>query len=126
MLLDGLLAARKAVLVDLVLDLVGRVVHVNAGVRVRRAHLRLRALQCGEKFGVQQRGLRVLELHGDVARQPEVRVLVDRARDEARDVGDGAEDLGEGVGEGGRGLDGREVDLADVVSADACVIWLDG
>ena len=103
-------------LVDLILDLRGRVAHVNARVEVRRAHLRLRALQRREELGVQERGLRVLELRGDVAREPEVRVLVDRAWDEARDVGDGAEDLGEGVGEGGCGLDGGEVDLSDVVS----------
>ena len=116
-LLDRLLSAREAVLVDLVLDLRGRVVHVYARVHVRRAHLRLRALERGEELGVQQRGLRVLELHGDVARQPEVRVLVDRTWDEAGDVGLRAEDLREGVGERWCGLDGREVDLADVVSA---------
>lgn len=65
---------------------------------------------------MEERRLGVLELDGDVAREAEVRVLVDRARDEARDVRSGAEDVGEGVGEGGRGLDGREVDLADVVA----------
>ena len=120
MLLDGLLPAREPVLVDLVLDLVRGIVHEYARVDVRRAHLRLWALQRGEELGVDERGLGVLELDGDVAREPEVRVLVDRAGDEAWDVGRAAEDLREGVGEGGRGLDGREVDLADVVAAD---VW---
>ena len=103
-------------LVDLVLDLRGGIVHVDARVDVGRAHLRLRALERGEELGVDERGLRVLELDGDVAREPEVRVLVDCAGDEAGDVGLRAEDLREGVGEGGRGLDGGEVDFSDIVS----------
>ena len=83
MLLLRLLPTREAMLVDLVLDLVRGVVHVYARVDVRRAHLRLRPLQRGEELGVDERGLGVLELDGDVAREPEVRVLVDRAGDEA-------------------------------------------
>ena len=115
MLLDGLLATREAVLVDLVLDLRRRVGHVDARVRVRRAHLRLRALQRREELGVQQCRLRVLQLRRDVSREAEVRILVDRAWDEAWDVRLGAEDLGEGVREGWRGLDGREVDFPNVI-----------
>jgi hypothetical protein len=42
--------------------------------------------------------------------------LVDGAGDQAGDLGGGGEDLGERVGEGGCGLDGDEVDFADVVS----------
>jgi hypothetical protein len=38
--------------VDLILDLIGRVVHVYARVDVGRAHLCLRTLQSGEEFGV--------------------------------------------------------------------------
>ena len=102
--------------VDLVFDLPGCVAHEDARVDVRCAHLRLRALQRGEELGVEERGLGVLELDGDVACETEVRVLVDRARDEARDVGCSAKDVREGVGEGGRGLDGGKVDLADVVT----------
>lgn len=64
----SLLAAREPVLVDLVLDLVRRVRHEYTRVRVRRAHLRLRALQRGEELGVDQRRLRVLELRRDVPR----------------------------------------------------------
>ena len=116
-LLLRLLAAGEPVLVHLVLDLRGRVRHEDARRGVARAHLRLRALQRGEELAVQQRRLRVLELGGDVAREPEVRVLVDRAGDEAGDVRGRAEDLREGVGEGGRGLDRGEVDLPDVVAA---------
>lgn len=102
--------------IDLVLDLRGGVAHVDRRVRVARTHLRLRALERGEELRVQQRRLGVLELLRDVAREPEVGVLVDRAGDQAGDVRRRAEDLREGVGEGGRGLDGGEVDLADVVA----------
>ena len=87
--------------VDLVLDLRGCVAHEDTRVDIRRAHLRLRALKRGEELGVEERGLGVLELDGDVACETEVRVLVDRARDEARDVGCSAKDVREGVGEGG-------------------------
>lgn len=44
MLFLCLLPARESVFVDLVLNLVRRIRHVNARIRVRRAHLRLRAL----------------------------------------------------------------------------------
>jgi hypothetical protein len=115
-LLLRLLSAGEAVLVDLVLDLVRRVRHVDRAVRVARAHLRLRALQRGEELGVHERGLRVLELLRDVTRQPEVRVLVDRARDQARHARVRAEDVRERVRERRRGLDRGEVDLADVVA----------
>lgn len=103
-------------LVDLVLDLRGGVAHEDTRVRVRRAHLRLRALERGEELRVEQCGLLVLELRGDVARESEVRILVDRTGDQAGDVSLRAEDLREGVGERGCGLDGCEVNLADVVS----------
>ena len=103
-------------LIDLILDLIGLVRHEDAAIGVARAHLRLRALQSGEEARVKEGGLGVLELAGDVAREAEVRVLIDCAGDERGDVGRGAEDLREGVGEGGRGLDGDEVDFANVVA----------
>lgn len=115
-LLLRLLPAREPVPVDLVLDLVRRVRHVDARVLVRRAHLRLRALQRREELGVDQRRLGVLELHRDVPRQPEVRVLVDGARDQARQVAARAEDVRERVRERRRGLNRGEVNLADVVA----------
>lgn len=102
-------------LIHLILNLRRLVRHINTTVRVARAHLGLRALQRGEELCMQQRGLGVLELLRDVAREAEVRVLVDRAGDEARDVRGRAENVREGVGERRGGLDGGEVDLADVV-----------
>ena len=63
-----------------------------------------------------ERGLGVLELARDVAREAEVRILINRAGNERGDVGRGAEDLGEGIGEGRRSLDGDEVDFANVVA----------
>lgn len=65
---------------------------------------------------MEQCGLGVLELGRDVAGEAEVRILVDRAGDEAWDVGGSTEDVGEGVGERGCGLDGGEVDLAYIVA----------
>ena len=108
--------ATEPVAVDLVLDLIRRIIHVYARVGVRRAHLGLRALQRGEEFGVQQRRLWVPQLVRDVARQAKIRILVYRARDQAGDVGLCAEDLREGVGKGRRGLDRAKVYLADVVT----------
>lgn len=108
----------EPVAVDLVLDLVGRVVHVYARVDVGRAHLRLRTLQRGEEFRVQQGRLGVPQLLGDVARQAEVGILVDRAWDEGGNVGLCAEDLREGVGKGRRRLNGAKVYLANVITAE--------
>ena len=65
-----------------------------------------------------KRGFWVLQLLGDVARQTEIRILVDRAWDQARDVRHGAEDLGKGVGEGRCRLYRREVNLANVISGN--------
>lgn len=47
-----LTAPAEPMTVDLILDLIGRVVHVYARVDVGRAHLCLRTLQSGEEFGV--------------------------------------------------------------------------
>jgi hypothetical protein len=60
-------------------------------------------------------GFRILQLLGNVACQTEIRILVDRTGDQARDVGHGAENLRERVGEGWCCLDRCEVDLADVI-----------
>lgn len=42
-------------------------------------------------------GFRILQFLGDVAGQTEIRILVYRAGDQARDIGHGTEDLGKGV-----------------------------
>lgn len=97
MLLLRLLASRKPVLVDLVLDLVRCVAHEDTRVRVGRAHLRLRALQCGEELGMQERRFRVFQFGSDVAGEAEVGILVDGTGDETRNVSLRAEDLRERV-----------------------------
>ena len=81
--------------VDLIFDLIRRVVHEYARVDVGRAHLCLWTLQSGEEFCVQQSGLGVPQLVSDVARKAEVRILVYRTWDEAWNVRLRAEDLGE-------------------------------
>lgn len=86
----------------------------------------MRAKEGRDEFRVNERGLLVLEALGDFTGDAEVRVLVDRAGDEARDVGLGAEDLGERVGEGGGGLDRDKVPLADVVAADGKDVEVSG
>ena len=100
--------------VNLVLNHIRRVRHEDARIRVARAHLAERTLERWYELGVKEHRLGVLELDGDVAREAEVRVLVDRARDEARHGAVCAEYLREGVREGGRGLDGGEVHFADI------------
>lgn len=64
--------ARKGVLVDLVLDVGSRVSHVDGRVRVRGRHLCVRPLEGRDEHSVQERGLLVLELGGDVAGRSEV------------------------------------------------------
>lgn len=74
--------SREPVLVDLVLDLVGRVGHVNSGVGVGCRHFSLCALERRKELAVQQSWLGVLELVSNITGQSEVRVLVDGARNE--------------------------------------------
>lgn len=116
MLLRRHLASTERVLVDLVLDLRRRVRHEDARRILARRHLALRAEERRDELGVNERRLFVLEASRHFAREPEVGILVDRAGDEARDVGLGAEDLGERVGEGRGGLNRDKVPLADVVA----------
>ncbi len=59
--------------------------------------------------------VRILEFLRDVSCKTEIRVLVDRARNKAGDVGDRAIYLWEGVGEGRSSLDGSEMDSTDVI-----------
>ena len=116
-LLDRRLPARERVLVDFGLNLLGRVGHVDRALDGRRAHLALGAEQRRDELCVDEGRLLVLEALRALARQAEVRVLVDRARDQAGDVGLVAKDLRERVGEGRRCLDRDKVPLADVVAA---------
>jgi hypothetical protein len=83
--------------VDLVLDLIQSVGHEDARIGVRRAHLRLRALQSREKLGVHESRFRVLELLSDVSRESEIGILVHRAGNKARYVRRVSEDMGERV-----------------------------
>ena len=90
-----LTAPTEPMAVDLIFDLIRRIVHVYARVDVGRAHLCLRTLQSGEEFRVQKRRLRVPQLVSDVARKAEVRILVYRTWDKAWNVGLCAENLRE-------------------------------
>lgn len=65
---------------------------------------------------MQECRLWVLEFLCDVPGEAEVWVLVDCAGNETGDIGRIAKNVRKGVGEGGGGLDGREVDLADVIA----------
>ena len=135
----GLLPSREGVDLDLPLDFLIRVRQEDGRVSVAAAHLALRALQRREELGVYQRRL---SLHGvmtrhqlvrHIAREPEVRILIDGARDEARQrcrVGFFAsQDFGEGAAEGRRRLYGGEGRLADVgraIEAEDSVDLVDG
>ena len=76
MQLLGLAPAREAVLVDLVLDLVGRIRHVDGRVGIRRRHFALGALQGGQELAVEEAWLGVLELLGNVTCETELRGLL--------------------------------------------------
>lgn len=102
-------------LVNLVFDLRRRIRHEDTAVRVARAHLSLRPLECWEKFRMEQRWLGVLKFLCNVPRQTEVRVLVDSAGDEAWNIGSLAEYLGKRVGERRRCLDGSKVYFSDII-----------
>ena len=101
--------------IDLILDLVRSVRHVNTGVRIGGAHLALRTLQGGEKPSMKKRGLRILELDGNIPCQSEIRVLINGARNETGDICCGAKNLRERVGERCSSLDSSEVDFAYIV-----------
>ena len=75
MQLSGLLATAKGVLVDLLLDLLGRVGDIDGRVGVACAHLGLGALQCWEELRVDECGLAPAQAGRHVTRQAEVRVL---------------------------------------------------
>ena len=80
---------------DLPFDVLWRVREEDRRVGIAAAHLPGGALQRREELRVDERRLLEAEARRDVARHPEVRVLVDRARDEARHVDAAAEDVRE-------------------------------
>jgi hypothetical protein len=114
LLLLGGAAAAKRVLLDLVGDDGGRVGEENGRVGVAGAHFGVMALERGEEFRVNERGLEQLEARRDVARDAKVGILVDGARNEARHVGAAAKDVRKGARERGRGLNGGKGPLADI------------
>ena len=61
---------------------------------------------------MKKRGLRILELDGDIPCQSEIRVLVNGARNETGDICCGAENLRERVRERCSSLNSSEVDFA--------------
>lgn len=131
--LSGLLATAKGVLVDLLLDLLGRVGDIDGRVGVACAHLGLGALQSWEELRVNECGLAPAQAGRHVTRQAEVRVLsikavgvsaivnkgtrqggggganlVNGLWDEADHVLGAAQDGWEGGGKGRSSLDCRE------------------
>jgi len=70
---------------------------------------------------VDQRWLLVLESLSAFSSETEVRILVDGARNQTRDVGFGAENLRERRREGGGGLNRNEMPFADVVTESQIV-----
>src|SRR5437773_5975474 len=110
LLLDRGTSAREGVH-DLFLGLGLRVRREDARFRNRGGHLARRSQQAREEFVVDQGGFRIPELGRDVPRDPEMGVLVDPARDEDGDLVARLH----GRQEGGRRLDARVEDLADVV-----------
>jgi hypothetical protein len=72
----GVTTSRESMSVNLVLNLVGGIRHVNGRVRVRSRHLGLRALKRGQKFAMQQTRLGVFELVCYVSGQSELRLHV--------------------------------------------------
>lgn len=102
--------------IDLVLDLGLCVSHEDCRAVDRGTHLGAGSLESREELSVDQGRLGILELVGNITRQAEVRILVNGARDQARNVGTIAKDGGEGVRERGGGLDRHKVRLADVIA----------
>ena len=66
----------------LVLNHIRRVRHVDARVLARRAHFRPQSRQRRNEFAVNQRRFELFQTHRHVPRHPEVRILVDRARNQ--------------------------------------------
>lgn len=117
-LFDRSLSSAKRVLVDLVLDHLLRVGHVDRTLLCRCTHLRLSSEQRGNEFGVDQRWLLVLESLSAFSGETEVRILIDGTRDQTGNVGFGAEDLRERRRERRCGLNRNKVPFADVVTRD--------
>lgn len=118
MQLDRVATTRESVLLYFVFDLRGGISKQNRGVGDARRHFRAGALKRGEEFGVDQGGFLVFELFGNVPSYPEIRVLVDSAGNQTRDVGFGSKDVRESVAKRRCGLDGGKVVFADIVRVD--------
>src|SRR5437870_8606277 len=110
LLLDRSAPAREGVH-DLLLRLSLGIRREDAGLRNRGRHFPGRSQEAGKELVVNQGRFRIAEPRGHVSGDPEMRILVDPARDEDGDVATGLH----GRQEGGRGLDTRVEDLADVV-----------
>ena len=102
--------------VDLVFDLIGCICHVDGRVGIRSGHLRLGPLKRREEFGVNERGLGVLELLCHIPGKSEIRILINGARNQGWNILFITKYMREGVGERRSRLDGAEVKFADVVA----------
>lgn len=102
--------------VDLVLDLGLGIRHEDGRAVDRGTHLGTGSLESREELCVDQSGLGVLELMSNITREAEVRVLIDRAGNQARNIRASSENLGKSVGEGGCSLNRHKVRLAHVIT----------
>lgn len=118
--LCGVLATGEGVFVDLVLDAVWRVTHEDGrGVHAGR-HLGAGTLQGGKENRVDQSGFLVLHLLCVLATLPEVRVLVDSARNQTGDRRNllpvGTKNMRETGRKGSSRLSGAKMELPDIVA----------
>jgi hypothetical protein len=97
---------------DLVSDLLWRVRQQDRGVRIATRHLRAETLKGREKNRVVARCLLVFQLLCHIASHAEVRVLIDRTRDERGHICSLSVNVRESVAKAGNRLDWRVSELA--------------
>lgn len=113
-----LFTAGKSIFINLILDLIRSICHVDAGTLVTCAHFGLRSLEGREELGMDKSWFWIFQFWSNVARQPKVRILIYGAWDEARYVALSPEDLRETRRKRWRGLNGGEMNLSNVITRD--------
>lgn len=106
------------VLINLVLDMIGRIAQENGRSIVTGRHFGARTLQSVEKAHVNECRLGIFEASGAVSCQTEVRVLVNGTRNQAGNAGSAllvfAKDVRKRRGKGCSTLDTGKVNFANV------------
>lgn len=109
------LSPRESILIDLGLDRLSRVCHVNGCVSGRCAHLATLPLERWEELGVDQCGLLEPHTGSHIPCHTEVRILINGTRDQAWQVHHTTEWDWESTWEGWGSLDGGEGLSPDIV-----------